>query len=56
MKEYLVWFDCCVIDEPVIKHITAKDYDECWEKAYAISRGTGLSEGNFDIYEKVVMM
>lgn len=53
MNEYLVWFDCCVIDEPVIKHIVAENDDECWEKAYKISCGTGLSQGNFEIYKKL---
>lgn len=54
MKKYLVVFDCCVVDDPYIEYIYANNVDECWDKAMHISSTrTGLSQGNFDIYEQV---
>lgn len=53
MNKYLVLFDNLVTDDLLVSIIYAKDYDECWEKAYARSLSTGYSEGNFEIFESV---
>lgn len=53
MAKYLVWFDNCVTDDPLIEFIEAENPDECWEKAYPLSCRTGYSQGNFEIYENV---
>lgn len=51
MQTYLVMFDCLVVAEPYFQHIKADSLDECWQKAYEISRRPELSEGNFEIYK-----
>lgn len=51
MYTYLVEFDCCVMDHPYYEKVQADSLDECWEKAYAISCRSGLSQGNFEIYK-----
>ena len=51
MNTYLVMFECLVLDEPYFQHIKADTLSECWDKAYAISRRSELSEGNFEIYK-----
>jgi hypothetical protein len=53
MKEYLVVFDCLVMDEPYIKYIKADSLSECEKQAYKISCGSGLSHGNYTIYREV---
>ena len=53
MKEYLVVFDCLVLDEPYIKYIKADSLSECEKQAYKISCGSGLSQGNYTIYREV---
>lgn len=50
MNTYLVVFDCCVMDEPYIKYIKAASLSECDREAYKISCGSGLSQGNYEIY------
>lgn len=54
MYTYLVMFDCCVMDEPYFEFIKADNLNECWEKAYKISCRSGLSQGNFEIFHKMV--
>ena len=52
MYTYLVMFDCLVVKEPYYLHIKADTVNECWLKAYEISRNRPkLSEGNFEIYK-----
>lgn len=54
MQTYLVMFDCLVVAEPYFQHIKAESIDECWHKAYEISRSRReLSEGNFEIYKLI---
>lgn len=55
MKEYLVVFDCLVLDEPYIKYIKAESLSECDRQAYKISCGSGLSQGNYTIYREVTL-
>lgn len=53
METYLVVFDCLVINEPHFQFIQADSLDDCWLKAYAISRRPELVEGSFEIYKHV---
>lgn len=53
MNKYLVLFDNCVTDDPLVHIVYAENYEECWRKAYPISLNTGYSEGNFEIFESV---
>lgn len=54
MYEYLVRFDCLVMSEPYYLTIKADSLDECDREAYKISCGSGLSQGNYDIYRLMV--
>jgi hypothetical protein len=53
MNTYLVVFDCCVLDEPYIKIIKADSLSECDREAYKISCGSGLSQGNYEIFRRM---
>lgn len=53
MYTYLVVFDCCVMDEPYIKLIKADSLYECDVQAYKISCGSGLSQGNYEIFRRM---
>ena len=53
MTTYLVVFRCLVVSEPYIQYIEASTVDECWLKAYEISRRPELCESDFEIYKKV---
>lgn len=50
MYTFLVVFDCMVMPEPYIKYIKADSLSECDREAYKISCGSGLSQGNYEIY------
>lgn len=51
MYTYLVMFDCLVVAEPYFEYIKADTVNECWLKAFEISRSRReLSEGSFEIY------
>lgn len=52
-NKYLVLFDNCVTDDLLVEIIYAENYEECWKQAYGISRRSGYSEGNFEVFESV---
>lgn len=53
MNKYLVLFDNCVTNDLLVEIIYAENYEECWKQAYGISRRSGYSEGNFEVFESV---
>ena len=48
--KYLAVFDNLVTDDIIVKTCMADNQDEAWEKFYEMSKQTGLSEGNFEIF------
>lgn len=50
MNKFKVVYDNLVTDDVIEEIIEAGDIEEAWEIAYEHSKGTGLSEGNFDMY------
>lgn len=48
--KYLAVFDNLVTDDIIVKTCMAESEEEAWEKFYEISMGTGLSEGNFEMF------
>ena len=52
MKKYrfICVIDCCVMDEPYIKYIEADSIEEADQIAWEMSTGTGLSEGNYQLF------
>lgn len=47
----LVRFDNLVTDDLIVQVIEGKDMEDIFEKAWQMSKQTGLSEGNFDIFK-----
>lgn len=56
MKKYkfLAIFDNCVTDDLILEHIEADSMEEADQIAWEISRGTGLSEGNYQLFVDTV--
>lgn len=48
--KYLAVFDNLVTDDVIVKTCMADNQDEAWEKFYKMSKQTGLSEGNFEMF------
>jgi len=48
--KFVAFFDNCVTEDTIFKFIDAESIDAAYNIAWNISCGTGLSEGNFELY------
>ena len=49
-KEFIAIFDNLVTDDLIMRNIRAESIGEAYDIALEISKGTGLSVGNFSLY------
>ena len=52
-KEFIAIFDNLVTDDLIMRNIRAESIGEAYDIALEISKGTGLSVGNFSLYVDV---
>lgn len=48
--KYLAVFDNLVTDDIIVHTCMAESEEKAWEKFYEMSKQTGLSEGNFEMF------